>query len=780
LEIKLYRIRRKKLVEEDCFWKRQKQGVMEENIIMNKIGIGVILVISLLISMQLQVIAPQSRHCKGLEICFYENPDEAFTALKAGEIDIMQWCLREQQYEDAVTHPDLLLASYAENGMMEFDINNNYTIEWYPGVRSLTNEITFRQAIAHMVDKDWIISDVLEGWGQRIDAHVTAPQTVYANQSVIGENYPYKYNLTRAAELLNVYFADTDEDGTRNYPVGWPGRESGPNLDKIRFFIRNDHDHRKTVGHALADNIEASGIPVIRLDPYWWPWDTTNYHIYTGGWSLGRLPTYLYFLFHSSHWGPDNSNYVTGMNESNLPNYPDLDEILEDIYFATSIEGFKNAVKKATGLLIEYCVNIPLWSYVSYWAYSKSLAGIVNMDGYGLENTYTFLNTYKVDDQTTPEDESQEPMRMGTIHAPKDLNILYSSWYYDYAVLDRIFANLIAVQPYNIAEHNPWIAQDWKVTTWHDPQDGENKTKVTYWIRKDVWWHAPVTGEPVRQFTAHDVEFTIWYIYAFDDCWVWSGMQDVHHTDVINNFTIEVYFNTDSIWLQYDLTGPLLPKDEYVPLLCGVNSTSFRSDGTNCTESTKHVFTDDQVVQVISADIDGTPLVEGVDFEIFATGSPDYAHKEIHLLTDLPEGTVTINYYTPTVDPHGYYLGDLDWTQTFYSVGPYYPTSVTPGVGGSAIFNCVSSFFLETPPLGEIDWIWTFTGTTRPRSGYYQINLFDAVKLLTSYGSSGYGQPDTNWFPGADLNLYDPGRISLYDAVTVISKYGTKWGTPPP
>ncbi|MCK4433921.1 hypothetical protein KAU92_00410, partial [Candidatus Bathyarchaeota archaeon] len=245
------------------------------------------------------------------------------------------------------------------------------------------------------------------------------------------------------------------------------------------------------------------------------------------------------------------------------------------------------------------------------------------------------------------------------------------------------------------------------------------------------------------------------------------------------NFTIEVYFDADSIWLQYYPTGPLLPKDEYIPLLCGANSTSFRSDGTNCTESTKYVFTDDQVVQVINADIDGTPLVEGVDFEIFATGSPSYVHNEIHFLTNLTEGTVTINYHTPTVDADGYYLGNLDWSLTFYSLGPYYPVDIVPGVGGHAILNCNPSHFLGAPPLGEIDWMWTWTGTTKPRNGYYQINLFDAVLLLKAYGSSGYGIPSMNWFPGADLDPNEVGRIGLFDAITVLINYGTKWGTPP-
>jgi hypothetical protein len=471
------------------------------------------------------------------------------------------------------------------------------------------------------------------------------------------------------------------------------------------------------------------------------------------------------------------------MNSSNMPNYPDLDAVLEDVYFATSLENFAVAVKKATGLIVaKYCINIPLWSNKDFMAYRRNLVGIVNEDWYGLENRYTFLNAYKVDDPATPEDESQEPIKMGTVHEPKMLNILFSSQYYDYAVLDRVFTSLTEIEPYNLAVSNPWIAQDWEVSTWYDPQDGETKTKIIYWIRKGILWHTPVTGETIRQFTAHDVEFTIWYAYGWLEdipSSIWGSLYGIHHTNVVDDFTIEICFDYQSIWASAGFGNkvPLLPKDEYLNLLCAPSTSSFYSDGNNVTASTEFIFTDEQVVQVISGDIDGTPLVEGVDFEILATGSPHYTHNEIHFLTDLPEGTVTINYYTPTVNPKGYYLANYDWTKTFYSIGPYYPTSIKPGIGGSAIFKPTPSFFLETPPLGEIDWKWTWTGTTKPRGGYYQVSLYDAVKVLQAYCSHGNGIPDTNWFPGADLEPFDIGHVGLYDAVTVISKYGTKWGT---
>lgn len=735
------------------------------------IGIGIILVTSLLFSTQLQVTAPAPRHGKGLEIYFYKTSNEAYEALKAGEVDIIQWDLTYEQYQEVVTDSSLLLAGYSEFGIYEFDLNNNYSVS--PGVRSPTNEITFRQAIAHMVDKNWIVNDVLDGWGERIDVPICAATMGYANESVIGGNYPYPYNLARAVELLDIYFTDTDLDGTRNYPLGWPGRESGPNLDPI-IILKNRNEAAE---EALVSNMQALGIPVEEeTDPFiiHFALEYKAYHIYTGGWISGRLPTYLYVLFHSDNWYPDGPNYCTGMNASNEPNYPDLDNVLHDVYYAQDDGTFKEAVKKATGLLVDYCVNIPLYSPKHWMAYSKKLAGIVSMGGEGLENSYTFLNAYKVDDPATPEDESQEPIRMGTINAPQKLNILYSSWYYDYAVLDRIFEGLLSVNPYDLSANQPWIAQDWETSTWYNPESDGYDTKVTYWIRKDVFWHAPVTGEEVRQFTADDFEFTIWYINAFSDSWPQSDYSYIHHTNVVDDFTIEVYFCTRWFLPQYFPTGPLLPKDEYIPLLCGVGSTSFYSDGTNCTESTEYAFTDDKVLQVISADINGTPMVEGIDYEIFAN---DYMHNVIHFLKNLTTGTVTVNYYTPTVDPHGYYLGNLDWTQTFYTIGPYYPIDIEPGVGGHAILNCNPGHFLGAPAIGEIDWAWTFTGTTKPRSGYFQVGLFDAVLLLKAYSSSGYYVPDPNWFPGADLDPTELGHIGLYDAVTLLTNYGEKFGT---
>ena len=46
----------------------------------------------------------------------------------------------------------------------------------------------------------------------------------------------------------------------------------------------------------------------------------------------------------------------------------------------------------------------------------------------GLENSYNFMNAYKIDGS---------PFTYALTTAPNEQNIIFSSWYYDYQVLDR-------------------------------------------------------------------------------------------------------------------------------------------------------------------------------------------------------------------------------------------------------------------------------------------------------------------------------------------------------
>jgi hypothetical protein len=716
-----------------------------------------------------------------VDVRFYGSHEAAYAALKAGDVDFIQWSLTYEQRLDVEADPDMAVTGYSENGMMEFDLNNNYTIATYPGVRNPLNDMWFRRAISCAVDKDYIVDTILKGAAGALNVPIPLNSLSWWPDSCLPANYPWKYNMTKAEECLaNAGFVDREPDGIRNYPVGWPGREAGPNMDPLILYVRTE-DKRLDAGRYLAGQLGLLKIPYNKIegtrDVCFPPvMGDLNYHIYTGGWSLGRYPTNLYSIYHSSFWFSYGSNYVTGMNSSNEPNYPDYDILARQVYYTDSIASSQTAAKAAADLGWAYYVfNIPLWSYKSYVGWRKSMPGVINEFGYGYDNWYQFLNAYNT---------KGGPIKMGTIAAPSALNPIYSQWYFDYAVLDRVFNSLMNVNPYDLAIDQPGAAQDWEVGTWIDPHPGPKepttKTVVTYYLRKDVAIVSP-TGTFVRNLNAHDLEFSCWYTYAFDDGWNWADYSDVHHSEIVDDYTIKFYFDDASYWFYTSPQYPIFAKNEIIDKLCGTSSVSFASDGTNCTAGTQFKLpTSDQIVQVVSENLP-------VDFTIFG-GYEDYEHNWIWLLGSLPTGTYTITYRTPNVDPHGYFIAGLDWTETWYSFGPFYPISIEKGVGGYASFNKNPYFWLQTPPLGETDWRWVWdtpghvNGWEVPGrdSGHFEISIYDVVKATKSYCHRGDGPIDLDYFPGADLDASDLGHVGIYDVVSITGKYGMWWGAPPP
>jgi len=762
----------------------------------NVLSLALLLAFLIMIPMVAAPVKAEAR--SDLEITFYGSDTAAWTALVNGEIDFLQWALTEEQKEAAEADPNIQLARVDENGMFEFDINNNYTIKTYPGIRSITNELKVRQAIAYLVDKDAIIRDILHYYGVRIDQPIAAPQTEgWCNSSVIGPNYPYKYNPEMAAQLLReAGFTDEDGDGWVEYPPDWdglaglPAGQRGTDDYPLVLCVRSDHGHRLSAGYYILDQLETTlkatslhaGIkttgtqwfqPRSVLSPK--VMGDRDYHIYTGGWSLGRYPTYLFSLFHSMFWYPYGSNYVTGMNKTNQPNYPDVDEAVAAIWYTASIEDAQVASQKFCYLHAKYCINIPLWSYSSYWAYRKTLVGVVNMNGYGIENAYTFLNAYRVDGG---------PIRMGTISGPSRLNILYSQWYFEYAFLDRVYTGAMSVQPYNLAIDQPWVVQDWETGTWVDA-DGTEKSKCTYYIRKDVGIVAPATGSKyTRNFNAEDFEFTVWYNYAFDDSWQWGSFMDIKYTEIkdVNGDNwpeFIVYFDDYSYWFYSAPTYPLLaPKEVLIQKLCGQTTEEWDQVGT-----TMHLLTN-PVVQVVSCTLTNStgtyPLKEGKDYIIVA-GYDLSKHIGFQPLRDLT-GHIVITYWYPDKPATGFYLAGLPWQETMYSLGTHYPVSMTtdpPGIGDIIALKKNPAFFLEVPPLGEVDWAWEWIGTTKPRSGQYAIRIYDVVKATAAYCTRGDGEYNPRWFPGADLDSSDLCHIGIYDVVLIVGKFGRTFGKPP-
>jgi hypothetical protein len=585
----------------------------------------------------------------------------------------------------------------------------------------------------------------------------------------------------------------------RTYPSDWDGK-AGQDLDPLYCAIRNDDTRRLCMGRFLADNMELSGIPCDKVEKsmaghYGRVMGSFDYHFYTGGWSLDRFPLNQYNLYHSGHWYCWSPNYVTGVDKNGNPNYPDLDAVLDELYYCPDMAASMSASQKAQGLLVEkYCICLWGYSAAGFWAY-RNLLGVCNMDGYSLDNDYTFLNMRTIDG-TRP--------TVGIITPPYQQNVLMSSWFYDRQVMDRTYGASagISIAPYALARDQPWVIQDWSPDVWVDPEDGKTKTVVTVWFRENVKWISPVTGAVYGTFTAHDFMFSEWLIAGHTKAWTHDKKLPIHHIKIIDDYCVQVFMESESYWLQY-VGDYVVNKALWQGKFCMINTTTvvLDQDYVACDKLWLRPYITGvgpgkwagQILQMVDCTLDGVTLIEDIDYEIVMLGDD---HSYFHWLRPASTGQVlTVVYWTidPAKDPDGYWPGEYDWDEIAVGLGTHYYVDYLGGAGGYAALKANDNFWLETPvpdpegvdacsPLpGEVNWMWEWgpRDTDRPlggpRCGHYKVDTSDVAMCTSAMGSRGNGEPDPGWFAGADLALPEC-YIDIADANTITGRFGKTFG----
>ena len=637
-----------------------------------------------------------------------------------------------------------------------------------------------------MTDKEWVIDEACGGFAERNDQMIASPFRGWGNQTMMYPYYPYEYDPIAAANALdtegfvqgttpNPYY-DAAFPGSaeyiRVYPVGHS--KAGLDLDNLEVCVRTDDTRRLQAGRLTYGNMRKAGIPVNANEAdqgslYDQVMGAFNYHLYTGGWSVGRFPPItLYGLYCHESWYPYGPNYVTGVDCSGNPNHPKLCELLSDAYFGCiPYEEILENTKKALGYFTEQCITIPLWSSTAFWAHSRNVLGIVNMESCGPENSYTFMNAYKQDGTA---------IRFGMRSAPNTMNVIYSAWFYDHQCLDRM--NLYSgfdAPPYDLSVEQAGFVRDWEISTWND--DNQDKTKVTRWFRDSCYFAEPVTGNQKANVNASHYFFTAWYMYQtanmhFITAWDSEAFRDVHHIDIVNDFQVDIYFNSFSFWNNYYAYCYVLPVDVFLQPPLADNATETLVEGINLT-TPGVVNLSGKPVWISSITADGTTLNMFNEYNIIGKGLS--AGGKLEIFTNLTENTVIVVDYWSVGDARGYTAGDLLWQTIFEGAGMYYATDFSPGVGGSLTLKRNPYYWMETPPLGEIDFVWKWESGLKPRNGSYKIDIYDIVIAIGAYGSQGTGVPDKNWVPGADL-APSGGKVDIFDIVTIASKYGREWG----
>lgn len=528
-----------------------------------------------------------------MQIHIYLHPDIENAALETGTIDMNDWPLMKDWIDKWALMPsDISLREYVENSIIQIDMNNQMwptgssTSKFYdPADNQSVKSAEFRKAIAHLIDREAIIRDVLKGYGFRADLPLTPLQSAYADMyNYTVSDLIYNYNKTKAQEILDAAgFTLNAATKIRRDPI------KGGDLQPIIFYIRQDDSNRRRAGELLCSELLSIGILVNapnpeHLNPWPWIWPPTYWNLYTGGWNLGPIPDNYYDLYSSSMYNP-----VRPWWSPNLVGFcnHEFDEWASKVKYPTTLDEAREAAIQCGRIFLKYCPVVPVWSPKAVKAYRTGWTGIVNNAGYGIDNPYTFLNMNKTGDIV---------INWGFKSDIEQLNVIGTAWTWDRKVLGLIYESLLGDNPFTLSVTEFLIAGGYSIGSWNSKYDTE-ATVVTFKIRDDVRWHGDNAS-----LTIEDVAFSFDYTY---ECavegeayvaWNYPLIISMNRTNIVNSTAIEIYYNYRSAWAVYwagqlpiirksiwENVTPGIPAKIYDPMNTdanGNNITDLLEDGT--------------------------------------------------------------------------------------------------------------------------------------------------------------------------------------------------------
>jgi len=179
------------------------------------------------------------------------------------------------------------------------------------------NNTAFRQAVAHCIDKDLIVNNVLNTYGLQGDSVIHPSMTFWYNSSV----ERYDYDTTLASQILSqAGFNDPDGDGWLNMPDGSPiditiyappgtGVGAEPERDQIGAQI---HSNLLSIGV----NITQESLPTSDIQSHV---DANNFSLALLPQEISLDPAYISEIYNAlNNNGYTNATVAALLNDANL------------------------------------------------------------------------------------------------------------------------------------------------------------------------------------------------------------------------------------------------------------------------------------------------------------------------------------------------------------------------------------------------------------------------------------------------------------------------------
>ncbi|MEJ5257187.1 MAG: ABC transporter substrate-binding protein [Fervidobacterium sp.] len=307
----------------------------------------------------------------------YGNKQVAIQALIAGDIDYIfnPVGLTAGEAEQLKGQKDIKVVSNPQLGFRYLAFN----MRKFP-----MNVKEFRQAIAALIDRDFICNQVLQGRAIPLATPVPPANSFWYNSAVktigeglsMGERYQLAVSLLKKAGFKWDTEPVIDPKDTKN-PIKTPGKglkgpdgKAVPTVTLMSPGMDYDPMRAQTAMYIeqWAKNI---GIPLnLKLTDFneivTKAFDDVDFDMYMLGWGIVRVPTYFKSFWHSSEMAPEGFN-TPGYNN------PEFDALVEEFEYADTFEQARKAIFEAQRLLAEDLPYIILFTNPMIEAYRTSI-----------------------------------------------------------------------------------------------------------------------------------------------------------------------------------------------------------------------------------------------------------------------------------------------------------------------------------------------------------------------------------------------------------------------
>jgi len=284
----------------------------------------------------------------GMEFLQYSNEPDAVTALHAGDIDIVSWALPRAYAGDLLSDANISISTIGDRRFYYLGYNMRSSPLGYPGNDPSQGDDGYhlRKAISHLIDKQAIVTNLLQGYGVDATQPIFPHWERWFNSSVT----TYEHSLTIAQQILDDHITigglslGYNASGFRNLPT------VGDRAIEIICPEASYDPVRAGACDIIAENMTAVGLNAtanhLEISVLFDRINNLDMEMWVLGWVIGSRPPHYYGAFFHSSNATGGQNYPGFINAT-------FDQLIDKVNTEHDTYRQEDGIKRCSGLLTD-------------------------------------------------------------------------------------------------------------------------------------------------------------------------------------------------------------------------------------------------------------------------------------------------------------------------------------------------------------------------------------------------------------------------------------------